>query len=292
MAEQRPRGWLWTEKEQLPQGLADLKRRSETVGIQLARFASALPDLVAEARPVGKAFQESAKPLVALWQARKNKSLPLSPQEATAAVETARLAEQAWLMFLKRDDVRKAIQGVNREIRGQKKQLTQVVASARGQAQAKMEAVGFREQLQESVARGLEIAITATAMMWEPSADANGTLLRRLAMIHFVHLSFHESRARANRLTAFLHRTRAPSIHEVVAEAAMNVVQDELASIGRRQAIFGSPGKLVEIYIGSAAETLLNSVRSWRAEGIGPDQIGRGYFEILGFDYSLESHPD
>ena len=292
MAQQEKRGWLWSDTDKLPEKLDELERKAKNVEIQLKRFADALPDLGPEATQVGRAFTEAAKPLITLWKGRKNKFLPLSPEDATLALARARSAEDAWQKFVAREDVQDAVRGINRNVRAKERGTRNVLADARHQALARLDTPEFRGQLREQLERALEHALLMATTVRGFGDQQHRAMVRRLGIVHFVRISCEESDERAARVDAFIRQTPSPSTVEVATEAALNLLRDEISTLDPRRPQFGAPQSRVMTYMQAAVEGLLHSMLEWVREGKTPEQIGKGYFTVLGHDFTLDARPD
>ena len=291
VAEQEKRGWVWGEGDKFPEKLDQFERKAKNVETQIKRFADALPDLAAEATKVGRSFTETARPLIALWKGRKNKFLPLSPENAVLVVEDARAAEEEWKKFLAREDVQQAISGINRGVRAKERETRSVLADVRQQMLARFESPEYRLQLRGQVERALDQGLGVAMAALGFGAPEQRPLVRRLGVVHFIRITYEESDDRADKLAAFLRRTPPPSPAEVATEAALNLLRDDVASFDPRRR-FGVPGSIVSTYLQAAIEGLTNSMRAWAKEGKTPDQIAAGYFTVLGHDFTLDARPD
>ncbi|MFA6954313.1 MAG: hypothetical protein WC538_00415 [Thermoanaerobaculia bacterium] len=293
MAEQQKRGWVWGDQERLPEKLDGVERKADRVRIQMKRFAEAVPDFAAAAGEVGQAFIESAKPLVALWKARKNKYRPLSPEEATLALENVHRAEEAWDRFMRRKDVQSAVGEVNRGVRAQQRHFRSSVADARNEALARLELPEFRTQFREHVAKTLEQALLAadTAIALGFGGREHRELLRRLLLVSFVRNTYDDCEELAETLDAFIRRTPAGSMTDVALEAALNLFRHEISGFDPRRPKLGGPYDGIFACIHAAMESLMQSARKWADEGKTPEQIEAGYFTILRHDFSLIARP-
>lgn len=294
MAERHKRGWIWSEGDVAPPGVANVERRSTSISTQVDRFAQSLPDLADEARVISERFKSACQPLVALWHARKNKFRPISPDEAKAKMEELHRAEQEWSAFVARADVQAAIHRVNRDINSRRQEHRRQVEHQRD--------VVFRAlddpELKAAIARSVhdlldKAADLAVAMSDGFFTDLHRVIARRFIAVEFVRLSCAGSGRRRPMLLETLGREPSPGMRELVNVAALNMVRDGAASLVCGEPLWlGPPNKAMELIIGAAFEGLVRAAKKWKADGIAPTDIAPSHFTVQNADCSLESRAE
>lgn len=289
---------VWSEERKhwlkgwQPQLRRDLNRLTD----QISRFKVALPQFAAQAEQVARPILQSGLQLLRLsWN---NKFNPLSPEEAELAFKEFKENFLAWAHFTTRPDVSQAIADVNTAVQDARIEQREAAAQAERQFLQETNTEHFERRL-EGISTNFTQHLRDTASLamginqYGKAEDL--PIIQRLCLVNFVRFCYDCDPRVSEALKRWLESNPAAEPNELLKSALRSVIIETTLGYVRRPRGFvrglNDPMSRVESYLGQVFTSVSMGMKVWKAEGLTPRNIGKGYFTVQGVDFSLDAKP-
>ncbi len=302
MAVKEKRGWVWTAKEKawIKSQKRKLKKWHDHISEQVKRFEKAVPTLVPEASQVAQPFLATASALVSLAEsAERNKYQAMSAEQARLRLRDVEGSLSDWKKFTERPDVHASVTDFNKFQRSKKREHQEHVRKLQGRI---TEIFGTEEvsvALDAKVANLLQSvsALISTAQgLVKYGSATDGKILQRLLLVHFVRNAYSPRPKIADALADFIH-ARPRTMRDILKQMFWLMLKGEalfaLKKPDVHRSIVATRGQdPMAIPLSMAYGGVMKSMGHWKKQRVRPQSIEKGYFEILGSDFSLEAKPE